>query len=121
MYEAIIPAAITAITSVVVVCVTQYKSKKIAFFQTYFNKKMDVYSAFWKALDTYEIDKTPENWVMFKSQLHAVSLFAPDNIYHKIVTSSAHLVSTGEISGDDIFELVTLMRNDLEACKRMKF
>ena len=119
--ESILPAAIAAFASIAVVCYTQHRAKQLAYFQTYFNRKLDAYAEYWIALSEYEKNPTTETRVNLTSKIHLVSLFAPEDIYLLVLQLANYLEDHPALNADVIMKLTDAMREDLEHCKRMKF
>ena len=121
MIESILPAVIAALASVAVVCYTQHRAKQLAYFQTYFNRKLDAYAAYWAALSEYEKTRTTEARIALTAKLHMVSLFAPEDIYLQVLQLATsldeHLCPNGEL----IERLTNAMRRDLDRCRQMNF
>lgn len=115
------PALIAAAVSIITVVYTQYKSKRLAFFQTFFIKKMDVYSEFWASIGHYERDKSVENYARLQAALHTVCLFAPLRIYENTLVATNELHDCAHLSGKTTQELLDMMRLDLDQCRRLKF
>lgn len=115
------PVVITALVSIAVVFITQYKTKRLAFFQVFFSKKMEIYALFWDAVSNYEREQTEDNNARLKTELHRVCLFAPENVYSLALNISGTLQNGQQLSGKQIGGLVTAMRQDLDRCMKMKF
>lgn len=116
----ITPAGIAALTSVLVVCITQNRARKLAYFQMYFSKKVDAYSAFWEAAANYEAVPTPENYAKVTAALHRTCLFAPKDVYILALSIAGNLQKKSH-AGPKVLDLVDAMRLDLDRCHRMKF
>ena len=114
-------ALIAAAVSVLTILVTNAVNKRLAFFQVYSQKKLDVYSAFWAAEARYERSRTVEDKLNLTAALHEVCLLAPLPIYRKVLDATAKLTDVSCMSGADILEIMDLMRLDLEACRRLRF
>lgn len=73
----IICCCCTCIFSLVVAAYTFYKTKKLHFFNAYFEKKANAYNEFFDAISHFpfdEIQATPE----FTAALHKITLYASD-------------------------------------------
>lgn len=121
MKTEIICAAVAALATVLAVIIAQYKTKKLTYFQTYFDKKLSSYADFWAAIAFYEEAGTPQAKTKLLSSLHTVALFAPESIYLNALRASNKLQDRGLLDGESIEDLVSLMREDLDKCKKMKF
>lgn len=119
--ESILPAAIAAFASIAVVCYTQHRAKKLAYFQTYFNRKLDAYAEYWTALSEYEKTRTTEARIALTAKLHLVSLFAPEDIYLQVLQLATSLDERLRPDGELVEELTNAMRKDLDQCRRMHF
>lgn len=115
------PTLIAASISLITVLITQYKSKRVTFFQTYFSKKIDAYSKFWEAIFLYEQNRSAENYAQLSSAMHTICLFAPLGIYEMVLSMTNKLAEVPKLSGDDVLNLMDLMRLDLDRCRRTKF
>ena len=119
--SALIAAVISGAAVVATACITQWKTKQLQYFQTYFSEKRKAYAEFWEALADFEMFPTPEHDVQLTAKLHTVALFSPDEVYHQALSAAAHLKEHRSLDGSKIEALVDAMRRDLEDCKRMKF
>lgn len=84
------PVLITAMVSLVAVFITQYKTKRLAFFQVFFSKKLEIYALFWKAVSDYEAEQSRENYARLETELHRVCLLAPENVYRLALVYLEH-------------------------------
>lgn len=116
----IICSAIAAVATIIAVIIAQYRTKKLTYFQTYFDKKLSSYSEFWAAIAAYEADGESA-WKQLSSAIHTVSLFAPEEIYEKILHMGNSVKDNRSLRGEEIETLISLMRDDLEKCKKMRF
>ena len=126
MLEAVLPASIAAFASIAVIVYTQYQSKRLTYFQTYFTKKVEAYSQFWDAVWAFQRSRSKEAAGEMTARFHAMALFAPDNIYEMGLEFLNNELEGNIVDEDDedaasITNLTEAMRNDLENCKKMKF
>ena len=116
----IIAAIIAAAATIIVMAFTQHQAKKIAYFQTLFEKKMQIYSGYWAAVAAYESIPTEEHRAELLAKTHEVALFSPDPIYEQALVA-ANKLDDGKLCGEIIEDLVSAMREDIARCKSMKF
>lgn len=121
MTDAIITALVAALASISVVAYTQYREKKLKYFDTYFNRKLDAYSGYWKAIAAYEESPTSENYIAVSEKLHLISLFAPDNVWQPALFLTNDVKANKHADGGKVENLIGAMRADLENCKKMRF
>lgn len=119
--KSLVPALVAAAASVVAVVITSYKNKKLTYFQTYAKEKLEAYSAFWAAEVRYEKTRSAEDEASLHAALHAVCLIAPLPIYKKAQHATGDLKDVSRLSGQEVLELVDLMRLDLDECRRLHF
>lgn len=118
--KSLAPVMITALVSIMVVLITQYKAKRLSFFQVFFSKKVEIYALFWEAVSVYEAEQTKENYARLETELHRVCLVAPKDVYMLALDISNALRNRQRLSGQ-IGDMVTAMRQDLDRCMKMKF
>lgn len=115
------PALIAAAASIIAVVYTQYRSKRLAYFQAFFTRKLDTYSEFWASVGYYEREITTANYARLEAALHSVCLLAPLRIYQATLEAANELQDTAQLSGQTIQELLDMMRLDLDPCRRLHF
>lgn len=121
LLKILLPALIAAAASIAAILITNYRSKRLTYFQTYSQKKLEAYSAFWAAEFRYERTGATEDEINLSTALHTVCLLAPLPIYKKALLATRKLQNNSHLSGQDIQELMDLMRLDLDECRRLRF
>lgn len=124
MSEIILPvviASLAPIAAVIVAVITAYKAKKLAFFQVFFERKFDAYSAFWRAASKYERQRSEEARIEVTAALHVIALLSSADIELKALRLANKLNDIGRIDADLLTDLNDAMRGDLERCRKMKF
>lgn len=124
MSEILLPigiASIAPLAAVIVALITAYKAKKLAYFQVFFERKFDAYSAFWAAASKYERQKSEDARIEVTAALHVIALLSSADIELKALRLVNTLNDTGRIDADLLTDLNDAMRGDLARCRKMKF
>lgn len=121
MLKGLTPALIAAAASIITVVFTQYRSKRLAYFQTFFARKLDAYSEFWASVGHFERNRTDENYARLEAALHAACLLAPLRIYEELLAAANELQNNAWLSGRTTQELLDMMRINLDQCRKLEF
>lgn len=119
----IICCCCTCIFSLVVAAYTFYKTKKLHFFNAYFEKKANAYNEFFDAISHFpfdEIQATPE----FTAALHKITLYASDEALQHCLSLAdelKNLNSTYQCNPRVLHDAITAFREDIDNCKKFHF
>lgn len=128
MYPDIFVAVIGLVSSVIAVCITYYKTKKLRFFDVYFENKVSSYNNFWIAVsEIRENPQSSENRANLRIMLYQLGMFSNEDVFQKsqdlggiLLTYSAEVGLPVELEkrADD---LMRAMRKDIDNCKKFRF
>ena len=82
MYPDIFVAVIGLVSSVIAVCITYYKTKKLRFFDVYFENKVSSYNNFWIAVsEIRENPQSSENRANLRIMLYQLGMFSNEDVF----------------------------------------
>lgn len=119
----IICCCCTCIFSLVVAAYTFYKTKKLHFFNAYFEKKTNAYNEFFDAISHFPFDKiqaTPE----FTAALHKITLYASDDALQYCIALAnelSNLRCTSQYNPQVLHDAIMSFRKDIDDCKKFRF
>ena len=115
------PAIITVLGSVITVSITYYKIEKMKLFETYFSNKARTYEDFWNAASRYNSFQTEENKVHLRTAVYCLGLYSSPRVFNSIIKLTDKLLNDIVDPESYVLEVMDLMREDLNNCKKYKF
>lgn len=119
----VICCCFTCIFSLIVAAFTFCKTKKLNFFNVYFEKKTNAYNEFLDAISHLPYDggkETPQ----FVAALHKITLYASDEaLGHCIALAEAlkSIPQTHQYDSQMLREAIYSFRKDIDDCKKFRF
>ncbi len=130
---ALLIGVLSPLITLISVLVVQYHTKKVKFFDAYFENKVKAYNNYFDCLSQsasrYEspTEESAERGSKLTSAMLQVSLFCPAEIRVQLMHSTQSLLDQKDSKGyinfdsDEIHSLLDALKKDIDSCKKMKF
>lgn len=121
----ILAVCITGLGSIIVAAITYYKTKKLKFFDVYFNKKTDAYEQFIKSVINYMGDDHDGGYKMVED-LYIAKLYCSQNAFdqlQELVTVSTWAKKKNDFKNVDeiVDQSMVIFREDIKSCRDYNF
>lgn len=128
MHDEILVAVIGIFGSILAGCITYYKTKKLRFFDAYFENKVKAYNDFWIVVS--ELRENPRDSEIrgnLRTRLYCLGMFSSEDVFKKSQDFGAMLLTYSTENGLSVElekkadDLMKAMRKDIDNCKKFRF
>ncbi len=124
-----IAAIISAVAAVLGVCVTYLKTKKLKFFDAYFEKKTKAYSDYIKIIISVVNQEGKYSVMDLEAALYVAKLYCSEEAYSRLdeVIHKAWGDIDSDVDSDSnklltaLNETILIFRQDIQKCRKYKF
>lgn len=122
----ILLCCITGIVSVAIAGFTYYQTKKLTFFNVYFENKVKAYNEFFDNLAKVPLHTSLEDGRQIISSIHKVSLYASEEASEYCLKLFEVFLNIKKMDENDSYDIVLgqaieAFRKDIDNCKKFKF